>query len=61
MAADPSSLALATPWRKSTRSGGTGCVEAALVAAVRRGPMADTAPVGATTSKRVASAGQPLP
>jgi hypothetical protein len=29
MAADPSSLVLAEPWRKGTRSGSTGCVEAA--------------------------------
>jgi hypothetical protein len=32
MAADPSSLMLAEPWRKGTRSGNGGCVEAAVVA-----------------------------
>jgi Domain of unknown function (DUF397) len=42
MAADPSSLVLAEPWRKGTRSGSGGCVEAARLAHVAFWP-ADTA------------------
>jgi hypothetical protein len=39
MAADPGSLALTTPWRKSTRSGSGGCVEAALAQVVNSRPV----------------------
>jgi hypothetical protein len=39
MAADPSLLVLAEPWRKGTHSGNGGCVEAAVVAAPRPWPV----------------------
>lgn len=58
MAADPSSLALAMPWRKSTRSGGGGCVEAALATVLRRQPMINATPAGVGPSiGRASSAG----
>jgi hypothetical protein len=44
MAADPDSLILAEPWRKGSRSGGGGCVEAARVAMPH--PRPADAPIG---------------
>jgi hypothetical protein len=62
MAADPSSLVLAEPWRKGTRSSASGCVEAArlIAGASQRADMAavpyvdtshDGRPVGQATGE----------
>jgi hypothetical protein len=50
MAADPNSLMLAELWRKGTRSGSSGCVEAALIATPRPWPV-NAAPVDDGVSK----------
>jgi Domain of unknown function (DUF397) len=50
MAADPSSLTLAELWRKGSRSGGNGCVEAALVPAPHLSPVEVTATVQVNTA-----------